>query len=200
MLKYSKEKRLKLEQEQYLATRHSDSITDPAIRYRDSRLEMYIFKLGYVYDVNLQKVAKLLNISQQTLYVTVGDPVRNIGTPDDMGGFAYSDNIFALFPQVRNGTIRVGITSSPIQNNFFSRVKGNNSVIISLSQCDELCQRAGKTKEEYIAQGIVTRLLWLLFRDTFPDKDIYHDDTRGCIFDFCAQKQEKTYKLKARMI
>lgn len=184
----------------YLATRHSGSITNTSSRHRNSRLEIYLFKLGYVYDVDLHKVARLINVSPQIIYAVVGDPIRNIGAPDDMRGFAYSDQIFDLFPKVTNGTIRVGIISAPIYNNFFSRVNGNNSVIISLNQSDELCQKAGKTKEEYITQSIISRMLWLLFRDTYSDKDIYHDDTRGCIFDFCAQKNEKVHKLKASMI
>jgi hypothetical protein len=185
---------------EYASSRHtSDKEIKPTIRNRDSQIKIFIFKLGYVYGVDLNKVAQVMNVSSKTLHVSVGDPTRNIGSPD-IGDVAYSDRIFRIFPKVQDGTIRVGIISMPIMNNYFSRVNGSNSILISLHQSDELCQKSGKTKEAYIAQGILARVLGLMYLDSFPKQDLYHDDTRGCIFDFCARKTEKVHKLRENMI
>jgi hypothetical protein len=167
--------------------------------WRGSTIKIYLFKLGYVYDLDLRKVARLVNLSPSVIQVLVGDPVRSIGAPDIVD-LAYSDeHLFRLFPAV-NDSIKIGVITASIQNNYFSRTNGNDSVVVSLYQSDGICQQAGKTKEDYLAQSIVTRVLWFLYREHSPAEELYHDDVRGCIFDLCINKKDKIYKLKMGVI
>lgn len=179
--------------------RNSAPTIVPMSRNRNSQIKIYLFGLGYVYGLNLRKVAQLMNLKPAIFQVTVGDPIRNIGAPD-FGNIAFSDKLFEIFPRVNDGMIKIGVIDAPIKNNFFSRVNDHGAIILSLYQSDELCQKSGKSKEEYIVQGIVTEILWLFFKDNSASQDIYHEDTRGCIFDFCARKPEKVHKLRTSTI
>ena len=60
-------------------------------------LEIHLFKLGYVGDVGLNKVARLFNVSPGIIRVVVCDPISNVGEPD-IYGMAYSaERLFNLF-------------------------------------------------------------------------------------------------------
>jgi len=162
-------------------------------------LEILVFKLGYVGDVDMSRVTRLVNVSPTTIRLTIGDPVPNIGEPD-IYGFAYSkDSLLRLFPAMDGGVIKVGVSLAPIEGNFYTHTNGHDSIIITLYQTEEICEKAGRTREEYIAQTIVTEFLWFQYKVRKPGShysDLFHQDTRGCIFDFVAHKPDKVHKLK----
>jgi len=166
-------------------------------------LEIYVFKLGYVGGVDLYRVARLVNAPQNIIRLIVGDAVRNIGEPN-LGGIIYSKaQLFNLFPVVDIKAIRVGITIAPLEGNFYTHTQSTNAILISLFQTDELCEKAKRTKEEYIAQTALTELLWLQYKSRKSNShfsDLFHQDTRGCIFDFVAHKPDKIHKLKIGQI
>lgn len=161
-------------------------------------VKIYLFELGYAYGVNLRKAAKLINISPDIIRATIGDAIRNIGEPD-LYGVAYSNSkAFGLFPELGDGTIRVGIIAMPIEGNFYYRRRGD-AVIITLSQIDEVCERSGRSKEEYIALTVLTAVLSMLYKAQ-KSATLFHNDTRGCIFDHCIHKPDKVQKLRLGLI
>ncbi len=166
-------------------------------------LEIYTFKLGYVGDVDLNQVARLVNITPNIVHLTAGDSVPNIGEPN-LYGFGYSRaHLFGLFPPADKGVIRVGITIAPVEDNFYTLTHGLDSIVVTLFQVEEICDKARRTKEEYIAQTIVTEVLWLQYKAQKSNShftDLFHQDTRGCIFDFVAYKPDKVHKLRSGRI
>lgn len=163
-------------------------------------VKIYLFELGYIYGVNLKKVAKIVNINPDVIQTVVGDPVRNIGNPN-LSGVAYSDDrIFSCFPKLINECVVIGIVSAPLKHNHYARQSDPNLVVISLYQAEEMCKRTDRTLEEYIAQDVVTRFLHFQYRYRKPSMEaaweIWHEATRGCIFDFCTYKPDKLRKLQ----
>jgi hypothetical protein len=72
-------------------------------------VEIQIFRLGFIADVDLQAATRLINQSQNVFRATVGDPINNIGDPDLFSGMGYSDErLFNLFPPARTSIVRVG--------------------------------------------------------------------------------------------
>ena len=166
-------------------------------------LQILAFKLGYVGDVDMSRVVRLVNVSPTNIHLTIGDPVPNIGEPD-IYGFVYSkDSLFRVFPVTGNGVVKVGINLAPVEGNFYTHTNGHDSIIITLYQTEEICEKAGRTREEYIAQTIVTEILWFQYKTRKPDSDyndLFHQDTRGCIFDFVLHKPDKVHKLRTGQI
>ena len=166
-------------------------------------LSVDLFLLGYVWDVDLKTVARLLSGSSKVISTNVKDPIRNIGEPDLYGmGYSFS-RLFRLFPTADKGTFRVGITAAPIEDNFFTKYQMTNSILVTLFQADEFCEKSGRTKEEYLAYMILCQLLWAQYKTRKPSadyNDLFHEATRGCLFDFCHNKPDIVIGLRVCQI
>lgn len=166
-------------------------------------LTLRLFKLGYVWGIDLKRAAKLINSSSRVIRAKVEDPVRNIGEPD-LYGMGYSfERMFSLFPTQANGTVCIGVAAAPIEDNFFAKTSGFDSVLITLFQADEFCEKSGRTKEEYIVHTMLCQLLWLQYKSRRPlaaHNELFHEATRGCIFDFCYNKADIAVGLRACLI
>lgn len=171
--------------------------------HSDLSIEIIIFKLGFVGDIDLNRIVRLVSISPEIIKVRISDPIPNLGDPD-IHGLGYSDEcLFSLFPRRGENVIRAGIILAPIQGNFFTRTKNYDSIIISLFQRQEICNEAGRTLEESIALALTTEILSLQFlacKSEASYLDLFHQDTRGCIFDFVGHKPDMVYKLRAAQI
>lgn len=161
---------------------------------------VHLFQLGYSGDLNLKAVAKLINSCQRALSVDLLDARHSIGEPD-VDAVAYTrQRLFASFPRRVPGEVYVGVTVAPIFGNFYTVTQGVDSIVITLHQTLEVSEDAGRTKEEYVAQTLVTELLWLHYRQATGIVDfeqLYHKQTRACIFDLVLQKSDKVYKLRS---
>ena len=104
-------------------------------------MEIQVFKLGFVGDVDLGQVIRLINSSRSVFRGVIGDSIRNIGDPDLFDAMGYSDGrLFGLFPPDQPDVIRVGIVLAPIQDNFYARSMFPGSVVLSLFQTAEMCE------------------------------------------------------------
>ncbi|HST47576.1 hypothetical protein [Jatrophihabitans sp.] len=161
---------------------------------------VHLFSLGYSGDLDLRAVAKLINGCQQVISVDLLDTRHSIGKPD-VNDLAYSrETLFHAFPKRIPGHVHVGVTVAPIDGNFYTVTQGTDSVVITLHQTQEVSEQAGRTKEEYVAQTLVTELLWLQYRRATGIDDfeqLYHLQTQACIFDLVLQKTDKVYKLRS---
>lgn len=166
-------------------------------------LSVDLFLLGYVWNVDLKTVARLLSGSPEVIRANVRDPIRNIGDPDLHGmGYSFS-KLFSLFSLANEETFRIGITAAPIEDNFFTKYQEPNSILVTLFQTEEFCEESGRTKEEYLAHTILSQLLWAHYKARRPSakyKDLFHKATRGCLFDSCYNKADIVIGLYACQI
>jgi len=154
-------------------------------------VKVIIFKLGYTADLDLNRVAKFIN-SSKTIRITVGEPLQNIGSPD-LYRIGYSiAHLSRLFPtEEERDSLRFGIISAPLELNYFSHTFDYNNIVISLHLSDEVCERAEVTKEQYVAYTILRQGMWAIYgkaKGTLDKSILFHNDTRGCLFDYCWNK------------
>lgn len=161
---------------------------------------VHLFSLGYSGDLDLRAVAKLINGCQDAISLELLDARHAIGQPD-VDGLSYTrKTLFQAFPPRVPGEVHVGVTIAPIDGNFYTITQGCDSIVITLHQTQEVSEQAGRTKEEYVAQTLVTELLWLQYRQATGATDfeqLYHLQTQACIFDLVVQKPDKVYKLRS---
>lgn len=167
-------------------------------------LKVAVFPLGYLWDFDLNKVVSNLNKVSKRFEIVIESPVRNIGNAD-LYGFGYSfKRLFSLFSQQSKDAIQIGITAVPIENNYYGYYEEDtNKIICSLFEMDEVCAKAYTTREDYVSQAILTAILWNQYHNNQPDSDymdLFHDDTRGCLFDFCGNKLDLVTGLRAKRI
>jgi hypothetical protein len=167
-------------------------------------IKVAVFPIGYLWDFDLNQVVTNLNKISKRFEVIIEPPVRNIGNAD-LYGFGYSfKRLFSLFPKRNDFLIQIGITAVPIENNYYGYYEeGTNKIIGTLFEMDEVLERAGTTREEYVSQTILTAILWHQYHDNLSDSEymnLFHDDTRGCLFDFCGNKLDLAIGLRAKRI
>ncbi len=129
--------------------------------------------------------------------------MESIGEPD-ISFYGYSRKaLFKLFPDIPESETLAGVLSAPIEGNYFSRTQKPNKVILSLHETQEVCERAGQSIEEYLAQSALSEFLQLQYMKAQPDatwEDLVHNEVRCCIFDFVPSKLDKAYKIRVGSI
>lgn len=156
-----------------------------------------IFQVGYC-KANLNKLCKILSSPQSYYKFQVAHRLFNLGNPD-LSGFAYSDNAFQsiINPYKNNFDVNVVITSVPIEDNFITRNIGYDLIIFTSHQTEELLEKSGRTPEECAAIGIAEELVSIEFQRVTGSHwtQLFHQDPRGCIFDFGGVKSQIVAKL-----
>lgn len=105
----------------------------------------------------------------------------------------------ALVKQYRERyDVCVVLTTTPIDGNFFTRTVDQNTIIATSFQADEILNRSGRSLSEYYALAICQELVSFAFQiaSGLHWSQLFHDETRGCLFDFVGNKPDKIAKLK----
>lgn len=94
------------------------------------------------------------------------------------------------------------ITSVPIEGNFYTRTIGQEWIIATYHQAEELIAASGRNHVEYAALAICQELLSFEFQRVTGEgwDKLFHQDPRGCIFDFAGIKSQKVAKLRQCII
>jgi len=122
-----------------------------------------------------------------------------MGEPD-LFGYGYSDNalINLVHPHMDEYDFVAVLTCVPIQDNFFTRTVGQKVIIATSYQSEELLSASERTIEEYFSLAVCQELISFEFQRVSKQhwSNLFHQDTRGCIFDFAGIKSQKLAKLK----
>jgi hypothetical protein len=161
-------------------------------------IRVVIFLAGYS-ECDIASVVRLLSLPGCDYVFEPGPRIQTMGDPD-LYGFAYSDGAFLrLVDQYRDlFDICAILTTVPIADNFFTRTIDFNTIISTSFQADELMDRSGRSLSEYYALAICQELISFAFQRVsgLPWTDLFHKETRGCLFDFAGSKRDKIAKLK----
>ena len=171
-------------------------------------IEIRLIAIGTLSNVSLLKIARLINVATNTINAVIHKPVKLATVPDYFDGRSYSDeflyDLVSTDYQEKSGNIvKVGIIQAPIQDNFFVRSINSDCVVLTLFQTEEIYTKSNRTVEEYLTISLLPHLLWLQYKSripTFDYLDLFHTETRGCIFDFTGYKPSKVYKIREARI
>lgn len=153
-----------------------------------------IFEAGYP-GASVRRVRQLLRSGKHRYRFEAGGRIHNLGNPDLMG-YGYSDRAFlkALGAHIDDYQICILLTSVPIEGNFYTRDIEQRLIVCTSHQANEFIQRSDRTIEEYFALSVCPELLSIEFQRTTgrPWEDLFHQDVRGCPFDFAGVKSQLT--------
>ncbi len=157
-----------------------------------------IFLAGYS-ECNVNTVVRILSIPASDYTFEAGPRIQTMGNPD-LYEFAYSDEALqALVRQYRDQfDICAILTAVPIDDNFYTRTVEFHTIISTSYQADELLEKSGRSLPEYYALAICQELVSLAFQlaSGLQWPELFHEETRGCLFDFVRNKPDKIAKLK----
>jgi len=157
-----------------------------------------LFLAGYN-ECDIDAVVRILSVRGSDYSFESGPRIQTMGDPD-LHGFAYSDKVFReLGKQYRDQfDVCAILTTVPIADNFFTRSVDLHTIISTSFQADELLDRSGRSLSEYYALAICQELVSFAFQRAsgLPWSHLFHQETRGCLFDFAGNKPDKIAKLK----
>jgi hypothetical protein len=146
--------------------------------------------LGHDVAAVVERSVALLNEGQDR-FVFSGSQGPDL-PPQDLDG-AYSWDLLDLFLRREKERIAAhylfGIVAEPIEHNYFSHAQRKEGFCcITTSDWDYLCRLP---VHSYVAYSIVRNLVGMLI-----GKSHRHEDTRGCIYDFCRRKSDYSFKIR----
>lgn len=157
-----------------------------------------VFIAGYS-SLHVNSLIKMLSIPKSKFKFEAATRIQTMGEPD-LSQYAYSDNAFReMLEQFRDRyDICAVLTCVPIEDNFFTRTIQQDTIIATSNQAEELLEKSGRTLIEYYALAICQELVSFEFQRAsgLSWKELFHKETRGCLFDFAGIKPQKIAKLK----
>lgn len=158
-----------------------------------------IYKAGYV-DGNINKLCDILNSVDNYYHYKYVTQIQNLGNPD-LSGYGYSDSLFSSIIQQHKNSYEISIilTSVPIEENFITRNIGYNIIIVTSHQMTEIIKESKLSIEECAAIGILEEVGSIEFQKQSNKhwRDLFHQDPRGCLFDFAGLKEQTIAKFKS---
>jgi hypothetical protein len=156
-----------------------------------------IFSLGFL-TLNVPKLCRFLNSTQKHYTFESATEITNLGRPD-LNGYGYSVQKLYKFvtPHLEQYEFGVLFTLVTLEGNFFTKTLNQRIIISTFHQFDELLEKSGRSLEEYAAITIAQELISFEFQRVTgkPWNNLFHQDPRGCIFDFAGIKNQKIGKL-----
>jgi len=156
-----------------------------------------IISLG-IRTVNYHKLKRILDYSKEFICKELTD-IENMGNPD-IEGFYYSDKLISSIANKHlNGfDYYCLITTVPIEGDYFTRSFNSNIILTTFHDTDSLLDNSKRSPEEYVALAVIQELLSFEYQRVTGKigDDMFHNDPRGCIFDFAGYKPQKLFKLK----
>ena len=162
-------------------------------------MQISIVKLGHP-QVDIHRIISVINNNQKLYKLTYITQVPNLGK-SDLEGWLYSDNLLfnKLAPHIKKNSLTIGVTSVQLEDDWFIRPNLDRSgMIITIYQADSVIEKAKKSIEDFVIYKILTCIMTSeFFRNCrkSPFEELIHDDCRGCLFDFCPDKESRALGL-----
>jgi len=145
-------------------------------------------------ELDLSKVVRMANASQNIFSFSLGDKLETIGPPNLEGQYKFSDLVKTLKDSRLEEDVNVfiGVIDFPIYDELFSSIdEGNLYIIISLYDIDGILERSRKNSNDYVLCEIGAQLLAIEERrakdisiDPEEPGEPWHEETRACLFDY----------------
>lgn len=86
-----------------------------------------------------------------------------------------------------------------LQDDWFIRPNQDRSgMIVTIYQADSVIEKANKSIEDFVIYKVITCIMTSEFyrnSKKSPFEKLIHDDCRGCLFDFCPDKESRALGL-----
>jgi hypothetical protein len=167
-------------------------------------MQISIVNLGHP-QVDIHRVISVINNNQNLYKLIYLTQVPNLGK-SDLDGWEYSDDLLfnRLAPHIRKDSLTIGITSVQLEADWFIRPNHDRSgMILTIYQAESIIEKAKKSIEDFVIYKIITCIMtseFFIKSTKSPFDELIHDDCRGCLFDFCPDKESMSFGLSNLII
>ena len=158
-----------------------------------NKVKIEIIKLGESkHSATIKRLRKYVDSNKSKLFEIT--EIKKVNLPDsDIYSWGYSDNLlYSLISKTKtNADIQLGIIDYPIEGNFFGRELSDSVGIVSFHETDCIFQEANIDLLNFLLMTIYQAVVLYSCHKSIKDgqERLYHDESRGCIFDMCGLKR-----------
>jgi len=161
------------------------------------KLKIHIILLGGLkFSLNIRKIQKW-----NSRLFEIHSVHRLTALPDTVStdGWYYSDEqLKRIIGDTLTYKVVVAIINAPLENDFYGRRIADNIYVLSLYETGHIILKNDLGLEQFIIQNLYyVTAIYYKFKGQIPssDKSLTHQDIRGCLFDFNADKQDIAFSL-----
>lgn len=158
------------------------------------KLRIEIVKLGISKYQDVWKfISNLQRHNNSRIYEIVS--IKEVALPNaDLCSWGYSDTLLLrLLGSDCTADIRIAFTDYPLQDNYFVRRLDKNTAIATFYQAAGILESANVSLNNYVLLKIYiscTVFLRVKNNGKILVDDLFHDETRGCLFDMSGIKTD----------
>lgn len=159
-----------------------------------TRLKIEIIRLGSSKHKDTWKfIHRLHKNSRSKIFEIVS--VKEISLPDADGyDWSYSDNLLStLMKQPSDADIRLAFIDYPLEDNYFVRRLDKDTAVMTFYQAVDILKGGNVSLNNYALVSIYiacTTFYQLEANRTVSVRSLFHDETRGCLFDMTGIKED----------
>ena len=166
------------------------------------KLKIEVIKLGSSKHKEVWKYIKNLkkkNSSKIFEIVSIKE-VSLSNTQSIAWGYSDAELVKKIGPTSRNYDIRIAFIDYPLEGNYFVRRLDANTGVVTFYEADELLDNAKVSLNNYVLLKIyISCAVYYRKKDdkTFDADELFHHETRGCLFDMTGIKKDLIYSVTA---
>lgn len=137
------------------------------------------------------------NWKSKLFKVSIGSGVFKSWAVPDLDDYAYSDEKLKTYLVEKQDynkkepyNLLFFIVDVPLANDCFSRIIGDDTIVVSYYQIKDILEAKGIPLENYLLSSLYTYVFLYKCHDSFSEDNIVHQVSRGCVFDYCGNKED----------
>lgn len=151
---------------------------------------------GLKFDLNTRKIQ---NWNSKLFVIDTLHKLSSLPNTESIDGWYYSDKqLQQIIGDTSAYKVVVAIINAPLENNFYGRRIGDNIYVLSLYETGHIVLKNDLGLEQFIIQNIYyVTAIYFKYKGKIPLSDtiLTHQDIRGCLFDFNADKEDIVFSL-----
>ena len=161
------------------------------------KLKIHLLILGGLkFEISINKIQ---NWKSKLFTIYSVQRLTSLPNTESNNGWYYSDKqLERIIGDTSSYSVVIAIINAPLEDNYYGRRIGNNIYVLSLYETGHIVLKHDLGLEQFIIQNIyyVTAIFYK-YKGEIPSSDtiLTHQDIRGCLFDFNADKEDLIFSL-----
>lgn len=151
---------------------------------------------GLKFDLNIRKIQKW---NSKLFRIDSVHRLTSLPDTESIDDWYYSDKqLKTIIGDTSAYKVVVAIINAPLEDDYYGRRIGDNVYVLSLYETGHIILKNNLGLEQFIIQNIYyVTAIYYKFKGEIPSSDqkLTHQDIRGCLFDFNADKEDIAFSL-----
>ena len=151
---------------------------------------------GLKFDLN---ICKIQNRKSKLFIIDSVHRLTSLPDTESVDGWYYSDRqLQTIIGDTSAYKVVIAIINAPLEDDYYGRRIGDNVYVLSLYETGHIVLKNDLSLEQFIIQNFYyVTAIYFKYKGKIPSSNtiLTHQDIRGCLFDFNADKEDIIFSL-----